>query len=115
MLARFYSHRWHGECTCHGVYRSLGYPIVIGLLVVNCHDAQAYSVLAHEATIDSAWDRGIRPLLVRRFPSASADALNRARSFLHTGGSVIQDLGYYPFGNKLFSNPLHYVRSGDFI
>jgi len=28
---------------------------------------------------------------------------------------IIQDLGYYPFGNKDFSNLLHYVRSGDFV
>src|SRR5439155_15448886 len=30
-------------------------------------------------------------------------------------GSVIQDLGYYPFGNQFFSNLAHYVRSGDFV
>jgi hypothetical protein len=95
------------------VYRCAG-CLVIGLLVVGGDQALAYSVLAHEATIDSAWERGIRPLLLRRFPGASADSLNRARSFAY-GGSVIQDLGYYPFGNKLFSNLLHYVRSGDFV
>ncbi len=55
------------------VYRSGLSMVVIGLLAVNCHEAQAYSVLAHEATIDSAWDRGIRPLLLRRFSGASAD------------------------------------------
>jgi zinc dependent phospholipase C len=76
--------------------------------------ARAYSVLAHEATVDVAWERGIRPLLVRRFPRTTDDALLRARSFAY-GGSVIQDLGYYPFGNKFFSNLLHYVRSGDFV
>jgi Zinc dependent phospholipase C len=27
---------------------------------------------------------------------------------------VLQDLGYYPFGNKLFSDLTHYVRTGDF-
>jgi len=32
-----------------------------------------------------------------------------------SGGPLIQDLGYYPFGNKLFSNLVHYVRSGDFV
>ena len=30
-------------------------------------------------------------------------------------GAVIQDLGYYPFGSKEFSNLVHYVRSGDFV
>jgi hypothetical protein len=24
-------------------------------------------------------------------------------------------MGYYPFGNKFFSDLLHYVRSGDFV
>jgi hypothetical protein len=28
---------------------------------------------------------------------------------------VIQDLGYYPFGSKEFSDLVHYVRSGDFV
>jgi hypothetical protein len=31
------------------------------------------------------------------------------------GGAIIQDLGYYPFGNKFFSDLAHYVRSGDFV
>src|SRR5436190_19967458 len=76
--------------------------------------ASAYSVLAHEAAIDVVWDGAIRPLLLRRFPRTSGDDLLRARSYAY-GGSVIQDLGYYPFGNKFFSNLLHYVRSGDFV
>ncbi|HEX7795861.1 MAG TPA: zinc dependent phospholipase C family protein [Vicinamibacterales bacterium] len=76
--------------------------------------ARAYSVLAHEALVDSAWDGSIRPLLMRRFPRTTPDALMEARSYAY-GGSVIQDLGYYPFGNKFFSNLLHYTRSGDFI
>ena len=28
---------------------------------------------------------------------------------------MIQDLGYYPFGSKFFSNLLHYARTGDFV
>jgi hypothetical protein len=40
--------------------------------------------------------------------------LRGARAFAY-GGSVIQDLGYYPFGSQLFTNLVHYVRSGDFI
>jgi hypothetical protein len=31
------------------------------------------------------------------------------------GGTVIQDLGYYPFGSVEFSNLVHYVRTGDFV
>src|SRR4029078_950579 len=26
-----------------------------------------------------------------------------------------QDLGYYPFGSKFFTNLLHYVKTGDFV
>jgi hypothetical protein len=74
----------------------------------------AYSVLAHETVVDAAWDDLLAPLLSQRFPSASAADLQRARAFAY-GGSVIQDLGYYPFGNKLFTDLVHYVRSGDFV
>src|SRR4029077_12950520 len=31
------------------------------------------------------------------------------------GGCIIQDLGYYPFSSRFFSDLTHYVRSGDFI
>src|SRR5436853_4999826 len=74
----------------------------------------AYSVLTHEANVDALWDTAIQPLLARKFPRASRDQLKQARAYAY-GGSVIQDLGYYPFGNHFFSNLLHYVRSGDFV
>ena len=77
-------------------------------------DASAYSVLAHEANVDALWDSAIRALLVRRFPRASREDLQHARAYAY-GGSVIQDLGYYPFGSHFFSNLLHYVRTGDFV
>ena len=40
--------------------------------------------------------------------------LERARAYAY-GGCVIQDIGYYPFGNKFFSDLTHYVRAGDFV
>jgi hypothetical protein len=76
--------------------------------------ADAYSVLSHEANVDALWDSSIKPLLHQRFPRATADEIQHARAFAY-GGSVIQDLGYYPFGNHFFSNLVHYVRSGDFV
>jgi hypothetical protein len=76
--------------------------------------ASAYSVLAHESNIDALWDTGIRPLLVRKYPHATSADLQQARAYAY-GGSVVQDLGYYPFGSHFFSNLLHYVRSGDFV
>jgi hypothetical protein len=76
--------------------------------------AAAYSVLAHEANIDALWDTTIEPMLRARFPDASPEQLLDARGYAY-GGCVIQDLGYYPFGSRFFSNLLHYVRTGDFI
>src|SRR6202453_4795694 len=74
----------------------------------------AYSVLSHEAVVDSAWDDAIKPLLLKRFPNATHDELKEAHSYAY-GGCVIQDLGYYPFGSHLFSDLVHYVRTGDFV
>src|SRR5882672_12450872 len=76
--------------------------------------ACAYSVLTHEAVIDAAWDRFIQPMLLQRFPGSTPEDLRKAHAFAY-GGCIIQDLGYYPFGNKLFSDLVHYVRSGDFV
>ena len=74
----------------------------------------AYSVLAHEALVDAVWQDELAPLLKARFPRASAADVRAARAYA-CGGSLIQDLGYYPFGSRLFSNLVHYVRSGDFV
>jgi len=76
--------------------------------------AAAYSVLSHEAIIDSAWDTSIKPLLLKRFPDATAEELREAHGYAY-GGAIIQDMGYYPHGSKFFSDLAHYVRSGDFI
>jgi Zinc dependent phospholipase C len=76
--------------------------------------AAAYSVLAHEANIDTLWDSTIAPMLRARFPGASPEQIQEARGYAY-GGCVVQDLGYYPFGSHFFSDLLHYVRTGDFI
>ena len=90
-------------------------PIAVSAaLLIAVQPARAYSVLAHEANVDALWDRGIQPLLLQRFPHATRPQLIAARSFAY-GGSVIQDIGYYPFGSHFFSNLMHYVRSGDFV
>jgi hypothetical protein len=73
-----------------------------------------YSVLTHQAIIDSTWKESIKPLLLKRFPGATNEQLKEA--YAHTyGGAIIQDMGYYPFGSKLFTDLTHYVRSGEFI
>jgi len=83
--------------------------------VLSCvHPCDGYSILTHEALIDAAGKDGIEPLLLQRFPKASPKDLLQAHAYLY-GGAIIQDLGYYPFGNRFFSDLTHYVRSGDFI
>ncbi len=84
------------------------------LLVVAADVCAAYSVLTHEEVVDLVWKDDIQPLLLDRYPGASPDDLKKAHAFAY-GGSLIQDMGYYPFGNKYFSDLTHYVRSGDFI
>ena len=88
---------------------------ILGLSVVlSCQNASAYSVLTHEAIVDSTWESAIKPLLLKRFPTATPEDLTAAHAYAY-GGCIIQDLGYYPFGSKFFSDLTHYVRSGDFI
>jgi len=74
----------------------------------------AYAVLSHEAIIDAAWETHIKPLLLKKFPQATEEDLSRAQAYAY-GGAIIQDMGYYPYGNPFFSDLTHYVRSGDFI
>ena len=74
----------------------------------------AYSVLTHEEIVDLLWKDEIRPLLLKRFPTLTEEQITEAHAYAY-GGAVIQDLGYYPFGSRQFSNLVHYVRSGDFV
>lgn len=75
--------------------------------------AAGYSVLSHEAIIDAVWDSVIAPMIRARY-HASAAQLTEARAYAY-GGSVIQDIGYYPFSSRMFGDLTHYTRSGDFI
>ena len=103
------------------VLRNKGWRLLCGraaallLVVLICNGGlSAYSVLTHEEIVDLAWADQIRPLLLKRFPGLSDDQIKEAHAYAY-GGAVIQDLGYYPFGNREFSNLVHYVRSGDFV
>lgn len=88
----------------------LGVAVILALSCV----CAAYSVLTHEEVVDLLWKDTIQPLLLKRFPDATPDDLKKAHAFAY-GGCLVQDMGYYPFGNKFFSDLTHYVRSGDFI
>ena len=76
--------------------------------------ASGYAVLSHEEVVDMAWIGQLLPLLNQRFPGLTADQIKEAHAYAY-GGSVIHDIGYYPFGDKQFSDLLHYVRTGDFV
>ncbi len=84
------------------------------LLLACARPLAAYSLLTHEQLIDLTWQDSIVPLLLSRYPNLTSADLEHARAYAY-GGCVIQDIGYYPFGNGSFSNLTHYVRSGDFV
>ncbi len=50
---------------------------------------RAYGVLAHEAVIDSVWEPSIKPLLLRRFSSATPEQLKEAHAYAY-GGAILQ-------------------------
>src|SRR5438046_8918348 len=64
--------------------------------------------------IDAAWDEVMAPTLKARFAAPDAQTIKNARAYAY-GGSVMPDMGYYPFGSHFFTNLLHYTRSGDFV
>ncbi len=84
------------------------------LLLLSTSVFYGYSVLTHEAIVDTLWDASIQKMLLQRFPMATPEELEEAPAYVY-GGCIIQDMGYYPFSSKLFSDLTHYVRSGDFV
>jgi hypothetical protein len=90
------------------------FRFLLVLLLAVPFPAAAYSVLTHQANVDTCWRRCLRPLLEQRYPGASRDEWIEAKSYAY-GGAIVQDMGYYPLGSKLFTDLTHYVRSGDFV
>ena len=70
-------------------------------------------MLAHQAIVDQAWDGTLLPAVRERFPHATQQELEDARAYAR-GGAHLPDLGYFPLGSHLFTDLLHYVRTGDF-
>ena len=73
-----------------------------------------YSILTHEALIDVNWEKVLLPLLKQKYPGSTEAELKEAHAYAY-GGAVAPDMGYFPRGSKLFTNLVHYVRSGDFV
>jgi hypothetical protein len=90
------------------------FALVLCVLLMCSTGSVAYSVLTHEEIVDLLWKDEIRPLLVKRFPALTEGQITEAHAYAY-GGAVIQDMGYYPFGSRQFSDLAHYVRSGDFV
>ena len=86
----------------------------LAALLLVASGLHAYSVLTHEAIIDSAWDHEIRPLLLQRYPQSTPQDLLKAHANAYAG-CIIQDMGYFPFGSRFFSDLVHYVRTGEFV
>ncbi len=84
------------------------------LLFLFPFSVSAYGVLTHEAIIDASWEKSIVPLLKAKYPAATDSALKEAHAYAY-GGAVAPDMGFYPFGSKLFTDLVHYVRSGDMV
>lgn len=96
-------------------YTSLKRVAVIAFVFIHLSvKCSAYAVFTHLALIDVNWDKVLLPLLKQKYPGSSAEALKDAHAYAY-GGAVVPDMGYYPFGSKLFTNLTHYVRTGDFI
>ena len=88
---------------------------ILGLLLFSYPNiGQSYSVLTHQALVDTLWEDQIKKVLLQRFPNATEEELKVAHGYTY-GGCIIQDLGYYPFGNRFFSDLVHYVRSADLL
>src|ERR1700675_2096341 len=96
--------------------RSLASTVLILALLMGSTSqvSSAYSVLTHEQIVDLLWADQIKPLLLKKYPGATEEQLREAHAYAY-GGCLIQDIGYYPFGNRHFSDLVHYVRSGDFV
>jgi hypothetical protein len=97
-----------------GRFQSALVWLLVFFLLISTTPLSGYSVLTHEQIVDFLWQPDIAKMLRERFPGITREQLHEAHAYAY-GGSLIQDMGYYPGGNKFFSDLVHYVRSGDFV
>lgn len=88
--------------------------LAVALIGILSQLSGAYSVLTHEQIVDLLWHDLILPMIKARYQGLTPDQIREAHAYAY-GGSLVQDMGYYPFGSKYFSDLAHYVRSGDFV
>jgi hypothetical protein len=111
MLKVFISRVFSGRSRICSIIGGLA---ILFILLTGSRPSRAYSVLTHEEIIDLLWNDQLRPMILARYPGLTDDQMREAHAYAY-GGAVIQDMGYYPFGNQEFSDLVHYVRSGDFV
>lgn len=97
-----------------GRFQTTSVLLLVFFLLLTTTRLPAYSVLTHEQIVDILWHSDIVKLLRERYPDITPEQLREAHAYAY-GGSLIQDMGYYPGGSKFFSDLVHYVRSGDFV
>ena len=88
--------------------------ILVGVIFFLPFSGKAFGVLTHEAIIDGLWEKSILPLLKAKYPSSTAEELKESHAYAY-GGAVAPDMGFYSFGSPVFTNLVHYVRSGDMV
>ena len=94
---------FQGLCDTEGMAHLFRVCALVLCVLLACQPAGAYSLLTHEQLIDLTWKGSIVPLLRGRYPKISDAQLEEARSYAYAG-CVIQDVGYYPFGDAFLSD-----------
>ena len=97
-----------------GCFLSVRPLLCLVFVVLLTHVSEAYSVLTHEQVVDLLWVDRLQPMVKERFPGLTEKQFREAHAYAY-GGSLVQDMGYYPFGSRYFSDLTHYVRTGDFV
>jgi hypothetical protein len=88
--------------------------LLVWFFIINPSHTNGFALLSHEAIINECWEKSILPLLKQEYPLAKPEQIREARAYVY-GGALMPDIGYFPFGSSLFSQLVHYVRSGDFV
>lgn len=88
--------------------------LYLGLVALLAQTSGAYSVLTHEQVVDLVWEDHILPIIKHKYPDLTPEQIREAHAYAY-GGSLVHDMGYYPFGSRYFSDLTHYVRTGDFV
>src|SRR5206468_10251928 len=95
-------------------YSYFGAVCLLSIFLSSAPVARGYSVLTHEAIIDSVWDMYLQKLLLKRFPNATSEELEKYHAYAYCGCFILE-LGYFPFGIRLLIDLTQYITRCDFI